>query len=54
MTPGACPKHMTYGPCGGVGADGACEVAPLPCAFLGGPVVPWDGGPASAAVPAPF
>ena len=44
---------MTYGPCGGVGADGACEVAPQPCAFLGGPVVPWDGGPASADVSPP-
>lgn len=34
---------MTYGPCGGVGADGHCEVRPEPCVFLGRPVVPWAG-----------
>jgi methylenetetrahydrofolate reductase (NADPH) len=31
----ACPKRMTYGPCGGVHADGGCEVLPSPCVFLG-------------------
>jgi methylenetetrahydrofolate reductase (NADPH) len=29
----ACPKHMVMGPCGGVRADGSCEVDPRPCAF---------------------
>jgi methylenetetrahydrofolate reductase (NADPH) len=38
-----CPKHMTYGPCGGVAADGSCEVDPLPCPFVGRPVVRWPG-----------
>lgn len=49
----ACPKHMTYGPCGGVAADGRCEVGPAPCVFLDEPVVPWTGpavsGPVSPA-----
>ncbi len=29
----SCPKHMVMGPCGGVRADGHCEVAPHPCVF---------------------
>ena len=29
----ACPKHMVMGPCGGVRADGSCEVWPHPCVF---------------------
>jgi methylenetetrahydrofolate reductase (NADPH) len=29
----SCPKHMVMGPCGGVRADGSCEVRPDPCAF---------------------
>ena len=41
---------MTYGPCGGVGAGGACEVAPQPCPFVDRPVVAWDGGPAPTGV----
>jgi 5,10-methylenetetrahydrofolate reductase len=28
-----CPKNMVMGPCGGVRADGDCELAPRPCAF---------------------
>ena len=28
-----CPKRMIMGPCGGVRADGGCEVRPGPCAF---------------------
>jgi 5,10-methylenetetrahydrofolate reductase len=30
----ACPKHMVFGPCGGVRASGACEVSDHPCVFL--------------------
>jgi 5,10-methylenetetrahydrofolate reductase len=45
----ACPKHMTFGPCGGVDLDGGCEIdAAMPCVFLAEPTVRWDG-----AVPAP-
>lgn len=42
-----CPKHMVYGPCGGVRDDASCEFDPRPCPFalLAGPV-PW---PSSAA-----
>lgn len=29
-----CPKHMVFGPCGGVRADGSCEIGG-PCAFVG-------------------
>lgn len=39
----ACPKLMSYGPCGGVGHDGSCEVGAFPCAFLDAPVRPWTG-----------
>ncbi|MEH3139510.1 MAG: methylenetetrahydrofolate reductase C-terminal domain-containing protein [Mycobacterium kyogaense] len=35
-----CPKHMQYGPCGGVRPDGECEMRAGPCAFPD--VVPWD------------
>ncbi len=35
-----CPKHMHYGPCGGVRDDGQCEMRPGPCAFPD--AVPWD------------
>lgn len=35
----SCPKHMVMGPCGGVRADGSCEVRPHPCAFPAPP--PW-------------
>jgi 5,10-methylenetetrahydrofolate reductase len=37
-----CPKRMVHGPCGGVHADGTCEIGG-PCAFV---------GPKAAAVPA--
>ena len=30
---GSCPKQMVMGPCGGVRADGRCEVIPEPCVF---------------------
>lgn len=39
-----CPKHMEYGPCGGVGFDGSCEVdAALPCAFVASEPLAWHG-----------
>ncbi|WP_111512385.1 methylenetetrahydrofolate reductase C-terminal domain-containing protein [Mycobacterium kyogaense] len=41
-----CPKHMEYGPCGGVRADGQCEMRPGPCAFPD--TVPWDGAIAAS------
>ena len=35
-----CPKQMRNGPCGGVRADGKCEVDPdMPCVW----VLAWDG-----------
>jgi 5,10-methylenetetrahydrofolate reductase len=34
---------MEYGPCGGVEADGRCEVAAHPCVFLGRPPIAWAG-----------
>ena len=39
----ACPKRMAYGPCGGVGFDGSCEVADFPCVFLDAAPVAWHG-----------
>ena len=49
----ACPKRMEYGPCGGVGFDGSCEIdADHRCAFLHRPTVPWTGIDRST-VPAP-
>ncbi len=40
----SCPKRMEYGPCGGVGFDGSCEVdAAHRCAFVHRPTVPWSG-----------
>jgi 5,10-methylenetetrahydrofolate reductase len=44
-----CPKRMEYGPCGGVRADLSCEMAPVPCPFAHGGVVPWTGRPAPPA-----
>ncbi len=34
-----CPKRMVVGPCGGVRADGQCEMRSGPCAFP--QIVPW-------------
>lgn len=39
----ACPKSMSYGPCGGVTHDGHCEVAPTRCVFLDAETVRWSG-----------
>ncbi len=37
----SCPKFMTYGPCGGVHADGACEVADFTCPFATSKLMTW-------------
>ncbi len=35
-----CPKSLRNGPCGGVRADGHCEIKPdMPCVWLGA----WEG-----------
>ena len=36
-----CPKHMVYGPCGGVRPDGACELGDRACPFVDAPLVRW-------------
>mgnify|MGYP005841714521 CR=1 FL=1 len=47
--PTNCLKRMRNGPCGGVRADGACEVAPaMRCVFVEG----WHGSQRLAAPPA--
>ena len=51
-----CPKHMVFGPCGGVRTDGGCEMTPsAPCVFDA--LVRWPGvhgsAPVAAAPPAP-
>ncbi|HWR86652.1 MAG TPA: methylenetetrahydrofolate reductase C-terminal domain-containing protein, partial [Rhodoglobus sp.] len=38
-----CPKHMEFGPCGGVAGDGSCEVGDFRCVFLDAPTVRWHG-----------
>ena len=38
----ACPKRMTYGPCGGVRPDGACEVDERKCPFLSVAMPVWS------------
>lgn len=38
---------MVYGPCGGVGPNGGCEVDDRPCPFVADPVVAWRGAPMS-------
>ncbi len=42
MTATDCPKQMVHGPCGGVRADGGCELGDRRCVFVDGPVVAWD------------
>jgi 5,10-methylenetetrahydrofolate reductase len=44
----ACPKHMEFGPCGGVEFDGTCEVGDFRCVFLDTPVVRWHAGSPAA------
>lgn len=53
---GACPKHMVYGPCGGVAVDGGCELGDRRCSFVDVPVVarhPLADAPTSPAAPGP-
>jgi methylenetetrahydrofolate reductase (NADPH) len=38
----SCPKHMTYGPCGGVQADGTCEVVEVTCPFATKKLLEWQ------------
>ena len=48
----ACPKRMTYGPCGGVREDLRCEMAAFTCVFADLEMpVPWPG-PEAPPVPA--
>lgn len=50
-----CPKHMTYGPCGGVRASGECEIGGLACPFVSAPLPVWSapkGGSTTTANPA--
>src|SRR3954447_25809549 len=52
-----CPKHMVYGPCGGVRPGGECEVGGIPCPFVDRepvrygfePIARTAGAPATAA-----
>ncbi|HET6877517.1 MAG TPA: methylenetetrahydrofolate reductase C-terminal domain-containing protein [Jatrophihabitans sp.] len=44
-----CPKRMVVGPCGGVQADGRCEVVERPCVF--DDIVPWPDPVAAAPLP---
>jgi 5,10-methylenetetrahydrofolate reductase len=56
VVPGAdtCPKHMQYGPCGGVRDDLSCELGDRPCPFAVAPLPQWAGGdPAPAPPPRP-
>ena len=48
----ACPKHMTFGPCGGVRDDGSCEMRAHPCPFsLTAVPVAWTDPPRSEPPP---
>ncbi len=40
-----CPKRMVFGPCGGVRADGGCEVDGRPCVFVATAAPAWSGPP---------
>lgn len=42
MSATSCPKDMVHGPCGGVRADGSCEVLDDPCVFLDQPVITFE------------
>jgi len=47
----ACPKHMVFGPCGGVRPDLACEMGSHRCPFTERPAVTWPQRPAGGPVP---
>jgi methylenetetrahydrofolate reductase (NADPH) len=47
-----CPKHMTFGPCGGVDAGGGCELGDRPCPFVPIPLPTWPGTAPARAAPA--
>lgn len=49
-----CPKHMVYGPCGGVLTDGRCELGDRPCPFVGRDLRRWAGPPAAGTAAQPF
>jgi 5,10-methylenetetrahydrofolate reductase len=51
MTAQGCPKHMVFGPCGGVEADGTCELGDRRCTFLDLPAVGWRDDSAAPARP---
>ena len=38
-----CPKHMVYGPCGGVRENGDCELGDRRCPFVDRALIRWDG-----------
>ncbi|MCU4183308.1 methylenetetrahydrofolate reductase C-terminal domain-containing protein [Acidiferrimicrobium sp. IK] len=40
----SCPKHMVFGPCGGVDPGGGCEVDRRPCPFVTSPGPAWRAG----------
>ena len=44
-----CPKHMVYGPCGGVRADESCEIDDRRCPFTSLALTRWDGPEATSA-----
>jgi methylenetetrahydrofolate reductase (NADPH) len=47
----ACPKHMVFGPCGGVRADLSCEMGPHRCPFTERPSLPAWPDPAPGQLP---
>ena len=47
-----CPKHMVFGPCGGVRSDERCELADHRCVFLDQPSEPWPDPPVEPRRPA--
>jgi 5,10-methylenetetrahydrofolate reductase len=44
---------MVFGPCGGVRGDERCEIAEHRCAFVGAPLVEWEGPPQPVPPPRP-
>jgi hypothetical protein len=50
LTRDGCPKHMVFGPCGGVDAGGGCEVDDRRCVFVDTDVVLVTGGLATPAL----